>query len=57
MTENDDFYEEMHEVVELTLSTDDLATISLKAHYADMKLNDYIVYVLKRYVETFKVNG
>lgn len=57
MTENDDFYEEMHEVVELTLSTDDLAMISLKAHYADMKLNDYIVYVLKRYVETFKVNG
>lgn len=44
------------EIVEFEMSKEDLASIALKAHYADKTLNDYIVDALKNYIKTLKVN-
>ena len=42
------------EIIELDLSDDVLLQLALEAHNADMKLNDYIIQLLKEYIEDNK---
>jgi hypothetical protein len=40
------------ELIELNLTSEEIAVIAIAAHEKDMKLNEYVVDVLKAYIDT-----